>query len=377
MNLVVRHDADRAYFRKESVIEVRGWARDTSVDDTTTTDTTKPRARRPLMRLSAQPQRSVCDTLRYTVTLFNSDTLPITITDARIRTTVSGDTLSVLSVPRVLAPGQSETLTWVLPPPLQTGLIRCIVRAGIWTIDTTQLVQFVQSVSRIALQGPISAAPNDTVTLRFSGRWEKPTAVAEVLRFRSSIPQSMLVVLQEDLQITRVQSTRSVPVRVAQIGNEIQVESLKPLLVDQAEDWHVEIPCLAMLSQQNFSAVKSSLYGSDCYAVSSDTTTLIVGPVCAEDVRRFSLADVVVHSVYPVPAGDVLHMEVESKMNEVSVSVQAVDVLGRKFMIAEKLFLRKGLNSLIFDTHSLTGGYHRIELRSRDIEYQIPIMFFK
>ena len=377
MNLVVRHDADRAYFRKESVIEVRGWARDTTVDDTTTNDTTKPRARRPVLRLSAQPQRYTCDSLQYSVTIVNSDTMPITISDARIRTAVSADTLIVLTVPRTLQPGQIETLTWSLSPPLQTGLIRCIIRAGTWTIDTTQLVQFVQSVSSIALQGPISAAPNDTVTLRFSGRWNKPAVSAQEFSFRASVPPSMLVVLQDKSVLTRVQSGRSEPLQIARNGNDIVVQSLQPIVVDRAEDWLVEIPFLAMLSQQNYTSVISSLKSSDCFALALDTTTLMVGPVCAEDVRRFSLADVVVHSVYPVPAGDVLHMEVESKMNEVSVSVQAVDVLGRKFMIAEKLFLRKGLNSLIFDTHSLTGGYHRIELRSRDIEYQIPIMFFK
>jgi hypothetical protein len=99
--------------------------------------------------------------------------------------------------------------------------------------------------------------------------------------------------------------------------------------------------------------------------------------VCAEDVRHIALADVVVRAMYPVPAGDELHAEIESKIDGISLAVHAVDILGRKFPIAEKLFLRKGLNSLIFDTHSLTDGLYRIEVQSRDIEFQIPIMFFK
>lgn len=377
MNLVVRHDADKAFFRKESVIEVRGWARDTSVDDTSTVDTTKPRPRRPLVRITSSPSLFACDTLVYTVTVSNSDTIPITITDARLRSNVSADTLYVVRVPRVLKPGQIDTIVWVLRPPLNSGTVRCSVRAGLWSIDTSQALAFQQSIPNIELRGPISAAPNDTVNFRFSGRWERTAPLLEAFSFSASVPRTMVELLVDKGSLTRVQSGRNEPVRISRQGDDIRVESIQPFVVDRPESWTIDIPCLAMLSQQSFASVISATESNDCYSTARDTTALIVGPVCAEDVRRFALAELAVRAVYPVPAGDVLHMDIESKMNDVSASVYAVDVLGRKFVIAEKLFLRKGLNSLIFDTHSLTGGYHRIELRSRDIEYQIPIMFIK
>ncbi|MFM8473026.1 MAG: hypothetical protein ACKOBV_05845 [Candidatus Kapaibacterium sp.] len=114
-----------------------------------------------------------------------------------------------------------------------------------------------------------------------------------------------------------------------------------------------------------------------CNASVPDTTVILVAPVCADDVRHIAFADLAVRAVFPVPVSDDLRMEIDAKSSGIAVSIHAVDMLGRKFPMAEKLFLGKGLNSLIFDTHSLTDGLYRIELRSRDIEFHIPIIVIK
>lgn len=377
MTLVVRHDADRAYFRKESTIIIRGWARDTTTDDTTTTDTTKPKARRPTIRIS-QNSGFVCDTVRYSIAIVNIDTVPISVTDIKVRTNISSDTLIQYPGVRIVQAGTQDSVRGVLTPPIRSGTLRATIRAGVWTIDTTISVTTRSASARVALLGPVAGTPDDTVLLVYSGRWERSAPSRPVtFAVSSSIPPSMLVPFSDKAVLKRRTTGALEPVNVLRTAGGLRIEAQQRIVVGQAEDWTVEIPCLALLSQQQKASVVTTIEHDDCYAVAQDTTELSIAPVCAEDVRHIALADVVVRAMYPVPAGDELHAEIESKIDGISLAVHAVDILGRKFPIAEKLFLRKGLNSLIFDTHSLTDGLYRIEVQSRDIEFQIPIMFFK
>ncbi|MFM7775088.1 MAG: choice-of-anchor D domain-containing protein, partial [Candidatus Kapaibacterium sp.] len=377
MTLVVRHDADRAYFRRESTIIVRGWARDTTRDDTTTTDTTSPKARRPSIRI-AQDAAFACDSLRYSIVVANADTIPIPITDIRVRTDVSSDTLVRHTTLRIVPAGKRDSVSGALTPPIGSGSLRVTVKAGVWTIDTVIGIRTTRAPATVALLGPVSGNPDDTVRLVYEGRWERGS-VSRPLTFavRSTVPADMLDPLT-DMSVLRFRSTgRTVPVDVVRTADGIRVATRAPIVVGIPEGWTFEIPCLALLSQQRERTVTTTLEDDGCTASVPDTTVILVAPVCADDVRHIAFADLAVRAVFPVPVSDDLRMEIDAKSSDVAISIHAVDMLGRKFPMAEKLFLGKGLNSLIFDTHSLTDGLYRIELRSRDIEFHIPIIVIK
>ncbi len=375
--LTITHDADKAYLRKQSVINVVGWARDTTHQDTTHRDTTQHDTIAPRLKVIVDPAPYACDQLPFRIIVQNLDTIALTADQYSETNTVSIDSILTPKLPRLIGAKRSDTLAGVLRPLLRKGSMTVHVRCAGRSLDTVIQISPHKAQLSADLQQAIVTKPKDTVQVTFAGRFSSYSTVPETMVLHSSIPDRLLYALSNSSKLVFSPNRPSVSLTISQRVNEIIATTNAPLSIDTSLSWSFTVPMMALFADESLESVSTSVEPMNCYDNTVQKNLVSVQAVCANDVRNFQLTGFAVKQVFPQPAGEQIRIDIHEFSSSEFINVVLVDCLGRIFPLAENLLLRKDDNSLIFDLHSIPSGFYRVELQSQDDRKQIPIMLTK
>ncbi len=375
--LELTHDADKAYFRRQSYVQLSGWARDT-VADTTKHDTTKVDTLAPRMLVRIAPQAFACDSLPISVVVTNRDTIALVMNSYRIESTVSDDAAIVRNAPISLLAGRSYTINASLHPVLRSGTVQVHVVCAKWTLDTTITVNIRRQILRVnRISQNIQPDPGDTMLLRVEGSLDGVVPPASPFELSLSIPNELFHLLANSTTVRFSPTRPALNCTVQQSAQSVIVRSSLPISADTSLQWSLELPFQALVSQLQSTKVQSHLTESSCFQAIDSSALIVTNNLCAPNLRQITTRGFELKSVFPQPAGDNLTIVVRALTDYEFLTISLCDVLGRKFQLEENLFLRKDDNSLILDLNSIPSGMYRLELRSWDDLEHLPIMLTK
>ncbi len=377
--LTIIHDANKSYFRSNAVVQLRGWGRDTLRNDTTHQDTTKHDTLAPSMRVQIRTLSAVCDSLPFTVDVFNNDSVAtLVITSYRAVCSASGDSVIQRSGPISVLPLRSYGWGGVWLPPLSNGTLTVHVQCGKWSLDTTiQLRALPRSMRVSSVTQDTIPLPGRSMNLNVRGRADSTFGLPEYFVLHIALNSSFVHLSATRSTLRLRPSGPDITCNLSQTTTEIVVRSESPFRIDSASDWELSVPMMALLSTEQSEHVDVQPESGVCYNAVGMQAELRVAAACAGDLRPVGAGGFSVKQLAPQPVVDELRLEITAFDDQQHLTIRLVDLLGRIFTLEKNLFLRKDENSIILQLKSIPSGVYRLELQSWDDLEQFPIMLTK
>ncbi len=374
--LSVTHDADQAYLRKQSVIHLVGWARDSSTD-TTHSESPKDTAA-PKLSIQMPTLVYACDSVPVLIRLSNRDTANLTIRSYTVDNTFSNEASFGSSSSTALPAGQTFSISHIYQGPLKNGQLRLRIQCNTWKWDTTLSVKIQQRILTIDSVRQLSLPrAGDSVGLRISGHVDGEIKAMAPFELHLPIDHRLFDVRRFTTVLTGGPTIGQFPCSVSQTAQEVVIRSTGLFATSGAGAWSTDLSFLTLISEVGSCSGTVSALASPCYSVVEAQSELLTDLSCAGTLRPVNLKGISIQGLYPQPAGDKLTLLVKALNEDEKLRISLIDVLGRKFILMENLFLLKDDNSLILDLKAIPSGLYRLELQTRDDLEQLPIMLTK
>lgn len=376
--LNVKHDANPLYFRTNVLIDVRGWAKD-STGTGEPIDTTKKvlDTISATLSISANLSPMVCSEQSITTTLLNNGKQKLFIRSAKIQS-VDNTFASDLVYPASIISKQRLIATSVLSSPQlrRSYYAVAIVRdtSGATTRDTVIYSDTIQVIPRKG-KGSIQmtnarVAPDSTTVIRFSGSFNDSLIGTLPSEIELGVPRADLNAkdITGELNVSDLFSQRKVPVLLRyKSSNGLTIELTDKSIPIRSSNttWSIDIRFLGLLNTNGVREVSLNIKENSCWDSISNTGFIVLQGGCASDLRMVEFRGFSVLQLRPSPADDHTKIDVIS-YSESTLRAELTNILGQKITLAENYLLPKGFYTCIFATDHIPSGSYILTVESGD-----------
>jgi hypothetical protein len=212
----------------------------------------------------------------------------------------------------------------------------------------------------------INAVPGDSVNIHFSGSMPYSVEIPVAFSFEIEIPQSCFYLLDTSTSLNVTKGS----IQKKYSATATQTKDLIKILPDTQIDFsgspaYIEIslallPLLCDKEKINYAVTFSP---ENCYYNSRDEEIAEIARVCVQSLRLISvMPDEYDLWVRQNPAKDKIDFNVYLPEDN-RADIELYDLYGKKITLAVNLYLKKGIQNLIFENSGLTCGTYLICVR--------------
>lgn len=365
--VAVVHDARDNYKRDTAYFELSGFA--------ITNDITS-------VELSLQTSQSIysCHTYPFTLVFDNTgSTLAFTIDSLAVEA-FGTQTTVVLPPGTIAATGATIALPAFELSPTDGGVYAVVIRVYYRPLDREESSPRISTLTQniTVWRSQLSLAPAEAV--REVVPWDKPSvdlrgeiAGGETLggdfsihvgynlqSFRPMYDTTTLVFIHNNGQ-----DTTRVRARVVEDNSGVIITPEPLGDIRLPARWYAALPLFVFLSPVELPALDVSVQTDGCLLGDSTRIPFRLTGVCSFDYRNVHYRPVVTVSIRPNPAAENAFVDI-SLPEDNTVSINIVDALGRSFVAAEKMYLKKGKYSYKLSFADYNSGLYSLVVMLSD-----------
>jgi hypothetical protein len=378
ISLSVKHDANPLYFRTNSIIDIRGWAKD-STGSGNPIDTTKKvlDTISATMSISGNLSPTVCSEQSITTSISNKGKQKLFIRSAIINS-IGGGFSTTQIYPAIINTNQSLSISSLIPSPqigrkyYATAVVRDTsggrVRDSIIFSDTIEIVPRKGTGTIQMINARVS--PDSITTLKFSGVFNDSLLGTLPSEIEVGVPRAYLDAKEivGELLVNDNLGQRKIPVLLrykSSNGLTIELSDKAVPIRSPNTNWSIDIRFLGLLNTPGAKDVMLSIQESTCWNAISNRGAIVAQGGCASDIRMVDFVGFSVLQLRPSPADDHTQIDIIS-YSESTLKAELINNLGQKITLAENYLLPKGYYTCIFATDHIPSGNYILTVESGD-----------
>lgn len=223
--------------------------------------------------------------------------------------------------------------------------------------------------------------PGDTIKLNLNG--DIPAIVDENIDFKINVfmDYMYLNLLNKNTEIVFLSKTgeKRIPVVVNQLSDRLEIKFPTDSLANEnIGKWSISLDFLGLLTSNSESKIKIEVSADRCFEENIIEFPIKIIDVCTFPLRPIKLITNLQYAfVTPMPVNNKLNIEIKLEQDE-QTDIWLSDVSGKKYLLSQNLFLKKGKHSLIFDIgNEFTSGTYFLTISSMNMKYSNKIIITK
>ncbi len=214
------------------------------------------------------------------------------------------------------------------------------------------------------------AAPGDTAILTLRGVFIYK--IVRPIRLNLELTTSMknYKVLSPicNLNLTGTNYSKVVICKITQNINGFEIIPVENIDVPVDNlNWEVELPLFVFLNDEKYPEIGLKIFSDDCFYENSVKILTEISEVCVFNIRSIIMSrNSLKAELKPNPADNYLQLDFEID-KDIELEINIFDNSGKKSYFSEKLNLKKGIYSRIFETSPLTNGMYFMNLKTSGI----------
>ena len=370
MLLEVTSDADSNYHRIKSYIKVSG--------NVIPNDTVDLR-----MILDGNTDLNFCQKSRLNLTLSNHGNIILNLSKIDLKTqSLSGTWITAPVLPFKLMPDSILTFgIEILSTTENTGKVIINATANDTILkNIEQIINFKKYQLIVDNFSGFKGTPGDSVQLNISGTF--PTWTEQLLDFNLSLEADNrsfgLLNKNPDLNINRDGIIEKINCNAQQNLTNIIINPKKSIILQKNKIlWNIELPLFVYLNDDKFPLLKLYVSTNDCFDSLEQSVNAEISDVCVFGIRMVqAINNVSGVEISPNPVVENLSLDIYLSDDDY-VNLKIFDQLGKKYYDFEKIFLKKGINSRIFEISLLTNGVYVLNLQTSAINLNKMFIILK
>ncbi len=324
-----------------------------------------------------------CQDYYYNYSITNTGNIDFDITDLSL-TSINLNAAWANSpvLPILLEPDSTASLDIIVDGE-QTGSasleVTAVINDSISKKVTKQIEVTQLKVEFDAVKG-FKASPGDSLKWEISGSF--PYAIKDSLRMAITLGMRMydykITGNKATLKISGSNSEELIDCDIVQTLYEVKIMPQKSFVLDEDKiKWSIVLPFFVFLSDERYPVIDINVSTDRCFAGNGVPVPTEIGEVCVINMRSV-VADNKGYaaSIYPNPASDEIRLDYFFP-EENAAEIEIIDINGKKSYLKQKIMLKKGNNSRIFEISSLTNGVYVFKITSRAFIKNIKFIIIK
>lgn len=220
----------------------------------------------------------------------------------------------------------------------------------------------------------LNVLPNDTLSMKLSGHFEKSSQVPVKLDITLFLDEEVLYLITQNPVFEIIQNGNSIkiPLKFEQkLDRIIFTWDSPPIEILENSNWKLDLDFLGLLTTKGSTDVKISISDNNCYLGSINQFKTILKDICMDNLRPIKIIDdEPTLLIYPNPIKNILKIDLNLKKNSY-LYISIYDLFGKEFILDKNLFLSKGKYLLIYVVENMTSGKYFLKTVINDkIDYK-------
>jgi hypothetical protein len=324
-----------------------------------------------------------CQDNIYNYSITNTGNIEFNITNLLLNAVnLNASWVNTPSLPIALEPDSTEFFDIILDSE-QPGDASLEVTAVVNDTISKRKTKYI-NVQRFKVQlGTIDgfkAQPGDSLKWEISGYF--PNRVKDSVKMFITLGMRMydykITSNEAILRITGDSIDNTIICDVVQTIDAVSIIPRKSISISEDKlKWNIVLPFFVFLSDERYPVIDIYVSTDRCFAENLVPVPTEIGEVCVINMRAV-VADksVFAAGIYPNPARNEIKLDYYFP-EEIEAEIEIIDINGKKTYLKQKIILKKGNNSRIFEISSLTNGVYVFKITSRTFIKNIKFIIIK